>query len=38
MIKRSHDNLYLKDLKHFKNPKYLTKFFYKIIKKKILTL
>lgn len=34
MTKRSHDNLYLKDLKHFKKPKYLTKFFIKIVKKK----
>lgn len=33
-IQRSHDNLYLKELRYFKKPKYLTKFFFNLIKKK----
>ena len=31
---RTHDNLYLKDLRYFKKPKYLTTFFHEIIKNK----
>ena len=33
-FQRSHDNLYLKEFRYFKKPKYLTTFFYKIIKNK----